>query len=312
VVEKAGGLVPEEVGEVGSGPARIPEHVPVAPLLPQQFLYKHPSILGSVTGPMATMSTEARRRSRVQTKSHVERAEVSVVVPVINETASLRQTVDTLVEENGEDLAEIVVVVAERTTAESMAVVEELCSRLPDLLWVHTQSLPFIGGAIREAFDLVNGRYTVLMASDLETDPHLVRHLISEIRESGADVVTASRWIPGGRFEGYHPVKLALNFLFQRLMKLLFLTRLSDMTYGFRIFRTERLRQIRWEELKHPFLLETLLKPLRLGFRVKEIPVTWTPRREGHSQMTLNTYSGYVRIALKVRLRPRRTSRRAA
>src|SRR3954452_3169045 len=50
VVEKAGGLVPEEVGEVGSGPARIPSTVPVAPLLPQQFLYKHPSILGSVTG----------------------------------------------------------------------------------------------------------------------------------------------------------------------------------------------------------------------------------------------------------------------
>ena len=130
---------------------------------------------------------------------------------------------------------------------------------------------------------------------------------------SARDLVwTLARWVPGGRFQGYHPVKLALNFLFQRLMSLLFLTRLSDMTYGFRIFRTESLRQVRWEELRHPFLLETLLKPLRLGFRVRELPVTWTPRREGESQMTFGTYWGYIRIALKVRLRPRRASRRTA
>ena len=261
---------------------------------------------------MPTESSQAVQRSRVQTKSRADRTDVSVVIPVMNETTSLVETVDILVEENGEDLAELLVVVAERTTAESLAVIDALLARHPELLWVHTQSLPFLGGAIREAFELVVGRYTVLMASDLETDPHLVRHLISVIRDSGADVVTASRWVPGGRFQGYHPVKLALNFLFQRLMSLLFLTRLSDMTYGFRIFRTESLRQIRWEELRHPFLLETLLKPLRLGFRVRELPVTWTPRREGKSQMTFGTYWGYIRIALKVRLRPRRASRRTA
>jgi hypothetical protein len=231
---------------------------------------------------------------------------------VINETTSLAETVAVLVEENADDLAEVVVVVAQRTTQESLSVIDQLLVRFPDLLWVHTQTLPFIGGAIREAFDLVVGRYTVLMASDLETDPHLVRRLISTIRTSDADVVTASRWAAGGRFEGYHSVKLAFNFVFQRLMGLLFLSRLSDMTYGFRIFRTEPLRHIHWEELRHPFLLETLLKPLRLGLRVQELPVTWTPRREGESQMTFATYWGYIRIALKVRFRPRRANRRTA
>jgi glycosyltransferase involved in cell wall biosynthesis len=268
--------------------------------------------VSSLAALMTTRDSEIARRSRVQTRFRADRAEVSVIVPVINETTSLEETISVLVEENGADLAELVVVVAERTTPESLAVIDGLLARFPDLLWVHTQTLPFIGGAIREAFDLVIGRYTVLMASDLETDPHLVRRLVGTIRESGADVVTASRWASGGRFEGYHSVKLVLNFLFQRLMSLLFLSRLSDMTYGFRIFRTEPLRQIHWAELRHPFLLETLLRPLRLGMRVQELPVTWTARREGESQMTLATYWGYVRIALEVRLRPRRASRRTA
>src|SRR5207302_6959065 len=122
------------------------------------------------------------------------------------------------------------------------------------------------------------------MASDLETDPHLVKDLIRTIRESGVDIVTASRWAPGGRFTGYHPIKLLFNRTFQTLMRALFFTRLSDMTYGYRIFRAEVLREIRWEELKHPFLLETVVKPMRLGRRVAEIPVAWTPRSEGESQ----------------------------
>jgi glycosyltransferase involved in cell wall biosynthesis len=233
------------------------------------------------------------------------------VVTAINETFSLRQTAETVLEENPRDLAEIIIVIAPRTTVECRAVIAELRAEHPDIVWVHTQGKPFLGGAIQEAFDLARGTYVVMMASDLETDPHLVKDLISEIRDSGVDIVTASRWARGGAFTGYHPVKLALNWTFQTLMRALFLTRLSDMTYGYRIFRAEILSEIRWEESKHPFLLETLVKPMRLGRRVTEVPVAWRPRAEGESQMTLLTYAGYLRLALKTRLRRRSAARRA-
>ncbi len=243
----------------------------------------------------------------VQGGPRADTADVSIVVPVINETFSLEQTVDIVVGENRVDLAEILIVIAERTTEASRETIAGLVKKYPDLVVVHTQRKPYIGGALQEAFALARGRWTVLMASDLETDPHLVKTLIAEARRGGAEIVTASRWISGGSFEGYHPLKLAFNWTFQRLMGLVFLTSLSDMTYGFRIFRTDVLRDVRWEEAKHGFLLETLVKPMRLGARVREIPVHWTPRPEGASQMTLPTYWGYIRIALKTRFRPRRS-----
>jgi glycosyltransferase involved in cell wall biosynthesis len=247
--------------------------------------------------------TEHEMRAAVQSQKPSDRAEISVVLPVMNETFSLRETVRVLLANNRNDLREIAIVVAARTTSDSREVVAQLAEAEPGLIWIHTQSLPYIGGALQEAFERVCGRYTVLMASDLETDPHLVSNLIAEIRSSQADIVTASRWQPAGRFTGYNPLKLGFNWLFQRLMSTVFSTRLSDVTYAYRIFRTEVLREVSWEELKHPFLLETMVKPLRLGRDVREIPVTWTRRVEGESQMTLPTYWGYFRIAFKTRLR---------
>jgi glycosyltransferase involved in cell wall biosynthesis len=254
---------------------------------------------------VSELADESRQRAAVQGAAKKATQEVSIVIPVMNETFSLEQTVEILLADNRDDMAEIVLVISPRTTPESRAVIARLIEENPTLIWVHTQTLPHLGGALQEAFALTCGNYTLLMASDLETDPHLVRDLIRTARESGADIVTASRWIRGGGFHGYHPLKLAFNYAFQHLIGALYLTRLSDMTYGFRIFKTEVLRNVRWEEMKHPFLLETMLKPLRMGRTVKEIPVQWEPRQEGESQIRFATYYGYMRIAAKVRVRRR-------
>ena len=73
------------------------------------------------------------------------------------------------------------------------------------------------------------------------------------------------------------------------------------MTYAYRIMPRSLVKRIRWEELRHPFLLETLIKPLMLKTPVKEIPANWAARTEGESQNTfLRTFS-YIKIALKVR-----------
>ena len=43
------------------------------------------------------------------------------------------------------------------------------------------------------------------------------------------------------------------------------------------------MKSINWEELKHPFFLETALKPLRLGVKFVEVPAKWKARTEGES-----------------------------
>ena len=226
---------------------------------------------------------------------------VTVNLPVINETISLTETVDILLRDAKDRIREFLIVVCKRTTPEAMAVIEKLQQDLGDLVVVHHQTLPFLGGAVRECFDLARGSHFLMMASDLETDPNIAAAMIAEEDKNPSGIVTASRWIPGGSFHGYSKIKLVCNWIFQRLFSLLYGTRLTDMTFGYRIFPTKLVQSIRWEELRHPFLLETMTKPLRLGVPVVEIPTVWYPRQEGESQNSFFRNFVYFRNGVKTR-----------
>lgn len=233
---------------------------------------------------------------------------VTIVLPVMNESVSLRQTVDVILQDvPRECIQEILIVVCEKTTAPAMAAVAELQQQHGGLVVVHHQQLPFLGGAVREAFDRSHGSHVIMMASDLETDPKDVRVLIEQARKNPGGIVTASRWQNAGHFEGYSKIKLACNWLFQRFFSILYGTRLTDMTFAYRIFPTKLVQAIQWEELRHPFLFETLVKPLRLGVPVTEIPSVWRARTEGESQNPFFRNFAYFKTGLRTRFASRRS-----
>ena len=226
---------------------------------------------------------------------------LSVILPAMDETYSLQETVDTIMETNSvQDIAEIIFVFCDRTAAETRAVADKLIekyrSKLP--VYVHEQTLPFVGGAVREGIGLAKGSHLVLMSSDLETPPELIAQFISLAKEHPEHIITASRWRKGGGFSNYNKIKLVCNFIFERLIALLYFSKLTDLTYAYRIFPSELMKKIQWEELKHPFFLETALKPLRLGVQFIEIPAHWTARTEGVSQNSFWANFKYFKTAL--------------
>ena len=231
---------------------------------------------------------------------------VTIMLPVINETVSLRQTVEIVLRDAKADIIELLVVVCKKTTPESMAVIAQLQKELGGLMVVHHQTLPFLGGAVREAFDLARGSHVIMMATDLETDPNAVRQLIAEERKNPSGIVTASRWREGVGFEGYSKIKLLCNWVFQRFFSILYGTHLTDMTFAYRIFPTRLVQAIHWEELRHAFLFETIVKPLRLGVPVTEICSGWRARIEGESQNTFMQNFIYFRTGIKTRFASRR------
>jgi glycosyltransferase involved in cell wall biosynthesis len=227
---------------------------------------------------------------------------VSVILPVIDETVSLRQTVEILLAENREHLGEILIIVCKKTNQAALDVCSELTRDYPNLVQVRSQRRPFLGGAMRDAFEWASGSHVLMMASDLETDPSTVKDLIAAAGE-GYDIVTATRWKAARGFRGYNPAKYYSNLIFQKAFGLLYGTRLSDLTYGFRLFKTEWVKKIAWEEQRHAFLLETIVKPLRLGARVAEIPSVWRNRTEGASHNQFRNHLAYFRIGLKTLFR---------
>ena len=94
---------------------------------------------------------------------------------------------------------------------------------------------PGIGWAYREGMLAATGNYVALMAGDLETEPAAVDRMVEKIAETGCDEVIANRWLPGGGFTNYDPLKYVLNWIFQKMFRVLFLTRIGDFTFGFKI-----------------------------------------------------------------------------
>lgn len=233
---------------------------------------------------------------------------LTIILPAMDETYSLMQTVDTIMNTcKREDLAEIIIVVCERSTKDCIRTAKDIIAKYEAVIPVklHYQLKPFVGGAIQEGFAMATGSHVVLMSSDLETDPELIQKFIKIEKKNPNKIVTATRWKKGGGFQGYSRIKLVANAIFQRLIAFLFLVKLTDITYAYRIFPRELMCSIHWEEFKHPFFLETALKPLRLGVEFIEIPVQWTARTEGVSQNTFWANFLYFKTAWHVRFMKR-------
>jgi len=227
---------------------------------------------------------------------------ISFILPVLNETYSLQQTVEQIIDLSTSNLHEILIITDKRTSTESLSVIKKLKQSYPSCIKIHQQHLPFLGGAMQEAFTAASGEHIMLMASDLETDPALIPALIKCMKQGNWDIVSTSRWCSKNGFNGYSRVKLILNYIFQKLFGLIYNTNLTDLTYAYRLYKKSALTNIKWEELKHPFLLECLLKPMLRGARITELPCQWHARTEGKSANSLLGTFAYLRIALKIRL----------
>lgn len=226
---------------------------------------------------------------------------LSIIVTAIDETSSLEETIEILVDENSQNILEIILAIAPKTTDSCRESIEKMEKKYPKLLHVHQQSrLPGVGGAIRESLERVKGEFVVMMASDLETDPRLVKEMLKIISQGSLDVVATTRWVKGGSFEGYSVTKLCLNKIFQLFFSAIYSTNLSDMTYGYRIYKYASISNIQWSQNNHAFFFESILRPIKLGLTIVEIPAKWIARTEGQSRLVLRDYLNYFKVGFGI------------
>ena len=225
---------------------------------------------------------------------------VSILIPTIDETYLLAQTVDIIAETcDLKDITEIIILTADRTSQDTIKTAEKIIEKYSGKIkiYIHKQTLPFVGGAIREGINLAEGSHLVMMSADLESPPIVIKDFIAKSKQYPDRIITATRWRKGGSFKGYNKIKLICNYIFEKSIALFYFSSLSDMTYGYRLFPSELMKNIKWEEFKHPFFLETALKPLRLGVKFIEVPAKWEARTEGVSQNSFFANFKYFKTA---------------
>lgn len=153
-----------------------------------------------------------------------------------------------------------------------------------------------IGVAIRKVMRYAqdNGYDVIVhMAGNDKDDPLLIPRLTKPIEEEGFDFIQGSRYLEAGS-HGRMPLYriFATHYVHPALFSLISRRRITDSTNGFRAYRTSLLKDSRLK-LDQPWLDQYELEPycfykaIKLGYRVKEVPVTkiYPPKHLGYSKM---------------------------
>jgi dolichol-phosphate mannosyltransferase len=153
-----------------------------------------------------------------------------------------------------------------------------------------------IGSAMRRVLFYARDKgyaVSVIMAGNNKDDPTQIPRLVEPILKDGFDFVQGSRYLKGGD-HGNMPLyrRLATQFVHPILFSIITRRRITDSTNGFRAFRLKLLDDERiniQQEWLNKYELEPYLffKAIRLGYKVKEVPVTkiYPPRALGYTKM---------------------------
>ncbi|MBF0331227.1 MAG: glycosyltransferase [Candidatus Omnitrophica bacterium] len=209
---------------------------------------------------------------------------VFVIVPVYNEKEVLAGTIDQLMA-CGSDV-ERILIVNDGSTDGTAQLADRLAGKFPDMVSVINSAHEGFAQAIRTGISAVpEGAAFVVVMADACDDLTQIRKMCALIID--ADVVVASRYVPGGRRQGGDWLKAAgsraVNLFFAALLR----GRCHDATNSFKMYRKLILRDVVLTSRGFEISMEMTVKAFRRGARFVEIPTQWIERRQGTSKFHL-------------------------
>jgi glycosyltransferase involved in cell wall biosynthesis len=198
---------------------------------------------------------------------------LSVVIPVYNEQATLRELYDSV---KAVDIEKEIIFVDDGSTDGSREILQGLADASTFVV-LHDRNMGK-GAALRSAFRRVTGDVVIVQDADLEYDPAQYPKLIKPILDGKADVVYGSRFVTGD----YRRVLFFWHMVGNKLLTLLSNVftnlNLTDMETCYKVFRRDVLDRITVEEDRFGFEPEITAKVARLKVRIYEMGISYSGR----------------------------------
>jgi dolichol-phosphate mannosyltransferase len=213
----------------------------------------------------------------------------TVCLPTYNERANLEPMLGALAKVLRE--GDRVLVIDDSSPDGTGELADRLAEELSFVDVLHRERKEGLGPAYIAGFRraLAEGAELILeMDCDFSHDPEDVPRLIASA-EAGADLVLGSRYVPGGGVGNWGLVRRAISRGASLYTGLFLQMGVKDPTGGFKCFRRAVLEQLDLDAITprgYAFQIETTYRVKRAGFRVVELPITFSDRTAGHSKMS--------------------------
>jgi len=200
---------------------------------------------------------------------------LSVVMPVYNERATLREVVSKVL---AVPLDIELICIDDGSSDGSREILGELQSLHPQIRVALQPRNMGKGAALRRGIHEATGDFVIIQDADLEYDPAEYPLMIAPLIQGKADVVFGSRFLgsaPHRVLYFWHSVgNRALTLLSNCLTNI----NLSDMETCYKVFRREIIQSIPIEENRFGFEPEITVKVARRNLRVYEVGISYWGR----------------------------------
>jgi len=200
---------------------------------------------------------------------------LSVVMPVYNEQATLRQVVERVFAV-GIDVE--LLCVDDGSKDRSREILAELQQQFPQMKVVLQPQNMGKGAALRRGIQEATGDYVIIQDADLEYDPKDYHLLLWPLESGQADVVYGSRFLGSGPHRVLYYWHSVGNWFLTILSNMLTNLNMTDMETCYKVFRREIIQSIPIEENRFGFEPEITVKIAKRKLRVYEVGISYFGR----------------------------------
>lgn len=211
-----------------------------------------------------------------------------VILPTYNEAGTIQKTLEEL--QSKAPQAEILVV-DDGSPDGTAAKVKQAGGFGKRVHLLERNAKHGLGSAYKEGFQWALQREyeaVIEMDADLSHDPADVPKLLQTLAK-GADLAVGSRYLNGVRVLNWPQTRLWVSSFGGWYTRLLTGLPMTDPTSGFKAIRRRVLEGLDWDKFAaqgYGFQIEIHFLAWQGGFRVEEVPIVFTERREGQSKMS--------------------------
>jgi dolichol-phosphate mannosyltransferase len=213
-----------------------------------------------------------------------------MVVPTYNERDRLTELVTALFAETEREHIALELVIVDDNSPDGTGAIADELAKSHRMQVIHRAGKLGLGTAVVAGFAVASADVIGVMDADFSHPPALVPRMLAAFRAANADVLVASRYIPGGSTPNW-PLR---RRLLSRTACLLArpLSPIRDAASGFFLIKHSIARGATIKAAGFKICLELLVRawPVRLV----EIPYRFDDREAGESKMSMKEAAGYL------------------
>ncbi len=229
-----------------------------------------------------------------------------VIIPTYRESENIKAVIESIYSLS----VEFDILIIDDNSPDGTAdIIKGLQKKHSNLFLIERPGKMGLGTAYLTGFDWAIDKgysYIYEMDADFSHNPADLERLYRACETDGADVAIGSRYISGVNVVDWPLSRVLISYFASIYVRIVTGMKIKDTTAGFKCYRKDALRNIRNYRIRsvgYAFQIEMKFTAWKLGYKIVEIPIIFTDRKQGTSKMSGGIFTEAFIGVLRMKLR---------